>query len=398
MRQTRPVIIFIRFTLVVLFFGTILFPAHATSLYVFGDTLSSTTDPTFSGSPLYYGQRDSNGRVWVEVLAQRQGLTYNASKNNSYWDHNSGLLVTELNSFIAPPDVANDLFIVWVCNADTFDAAQVPDNSAQWIAANIQSQSNHLLIITKLYAKGVRTLIMPNAVDISKIPAFNAGTTLTAVEHAGCIDYNLRFSNTISQARILYPALKIYTPDFFTLLNNALTNAAYYGLTNALANGYSIDAISAYNYGYPHAATNGFGTNFIFWDAQDPTAKFHAVMADVAQQIISPVQIKLLTVLTGSNRLDLANVPVGLNGFVDGITVTNQTPPGWTNVQGFSSTNTTQSLFVIAPQFPAFPTNSGGGGGSIDPGNSGTNSASNSGQTSQAQFYRLHFPYAWLWP
>ena len=73
-------------------------------------------------------------------------------------------------------------------------------------------------------------------------------------------------------------------------------------------------------------------------------------------------------------------------------------PPGWTNVQGFSSTNTTQSLFVIAPQFPAFPTNSGGGGGSIDPGNSGTNSASNSGQTSQAQFYRLHFPYAWLWP
>ena len=35
------------------------------------------------------------------------------------------------------------------------------------IAANNQSQTNHLQIITNLYAKGVRTLILPNAVDIS---------------------------------------------------------------------------------------------------------------------------------------------------------------------------------------------------------------------------------------
>ena len=31
-----------------------------------------------------------------------------------------------------------------------------------------QSQTNHLQIITNLYAKGVRTLILPNAVDISE--------------------------------------------------------------------------------------------------------------------------------------------------------------------------------------------------------------------------------------
>ena len=377
---------FIRFTLVVLFFGTILFPAHATysSLYVFGDALSSTTDNTPGAT--YYGQRFSNGRVWVEVLAQRQGLAYNASKNNSYYDHNSAALVPQINSFSAPSDVANDLFIVWVCNADTFDASSAHDTAAQWLAANNLSQANHLQIISNLYAKGVRNLILPNAVDISKIPAYNK-SNLTNTMQNGCIAYNLAFSNTINQARVLFPGLKIYAPDFFTLLNSVLTNAAYYGLTNALANGYSIDARTAFNYGYPPAATNGFGTNFIFWDNMDPTAKLHAVMADVAQQIISPVQINQLTVLTGSNRLDLVNIPIGLNGFVDSSTNL-AALPRWTTDLNFSSTNTTQSVFVNAPPLPE---------GSFGPsGGSGTNSLPPF--VFNSRVYQLRFPYAWNWP
>ena len=389
---------FHQFLLVVLFFGLALFPAHAaySSLYVFGDTLSSTTDPTFSGSPYYYGQRDSNGRVWVEVLAQRQGLNYDASKNNSYWDHNSGLLLKELNSFTAPPDVANALFIVWVCNADTFDAAQAPDTLAQWQAANNLSQTNHLQIIASLYAKGVRNLILPNAVDVSQIPAFNAGTTLTGVEHAGCVDYNLKFSNTISQARALYRDLKIYTPDYFTLLNNVLTNAAFYGLTNALsAKGYSIDVLEDPTISNP--TLNGRGTNYIFWDPQDPTAKFHAVIADVAQQIISPVSISQLTVLAGSNRLDVVNVPVGLNGFVYGNT--NLTQAKWTSVTNFNSTSVAQSIFVNASPLPTAPPSSGGFVSSGPPGDPGSGTGTNNVPiNSAAQFYRLQFPYTWSWP
>ena len=400
--HTHAVKSIIRFTLVVLFLVTTLFPARAafSSLYVFGDTLSTTTDPDTTGLPYYYSGRDSNGRVWVEVLAQRQGLNYDATKNNSYWDHNSSNLVAELKSFNAPPDVASALFIVWVCNADTFDAAQVPDTLAQWQAANKSAQANHFQIIAQLYAKGVRNLVLPNAVDISQIPAFNGGTKYTATERAGCLDYNLKFSSTISQARVMYPDLHIYAPDYFTLLNNVLTNAAYYGLTNALSSfGFSIDALTSL-YAKTPGTLNGPGTNYIFWDAQDPTAKFHAIIADVAQQIISPVQIGQLTVLNGSNRLDLVNVPVGLNGFVEGITTTNQTPSVWTTVQGFSSTNTTQSFFVTAPQFQPFliDTNSSGGG-SIDPGGPpGTNAVSHVVQPSQAQIYRLRFPYAWNWP
>ena len=153
--------------------------AGYSSLYVFGDALSATNDNNpdsgSPGPPSYYGYRWSNGRVWVEVLAQRQGVSF--PYNNSYWDHNSTLTAVDVTSFIAPPDVANDLFVVWVCNADTFDAASDisynPSTSYnallnQFISENIQAQANNLLIITQLYAKGVRTLIMPNAVDISE--------------------------------------------------------------------------------------------------------------------------------------------------------------------------------------------------------------------------------------
>ena len=210
----------VRFALVIVLFGTGIFSAQAgfSSLYVFGDTLSSTTDNPAPASD-YYPGHDSNGRVWVEVLAQRQGLTI--STNLSYYDHNSSLLVTDIkNLTITQANASNALFIVWVCNADTFDAASASDTPSQWTAAIKRSQTNHLQIITNLYAKGVRTLILPNAVDISKIPAYNHATSAGTMS-SGCVAYNVAFSNTINQARIVCPSLNIYAPDFLISFYNA---------------------------------------------------------------------------------------------------------------------------------------------------------------------------------
>jgi thermolabile hemolysin len=369
--------------------------AGFSSLYVFGDALSATADANFSpGPPYYYQQRWSNGRVWVEVLAQRQGLNFDIINNNdSYYDHNSGDLVTELATYNAPADVSTALFVVWVCNADTFDAAQNHDSSLTWPLANTVSQSNHLLIITTLYAKGVRNLIMPNAVDISEIPAYNR-SSFASVMHNGCVAYNAALANTINQARILCPGLTIYTPDYYTLLNNVLTNASYYGLTNALYQGYSIDALE--DPSIPNLTLNGQGTNYIFWDPQDPTAQLHEIMADVAQQIISPVQINYLALFPGSNRLDVANVPLGLNGFVDG--TTNLAQASWTSVTNFNSTATMQSIFVNALPLPPATLAGGGGDGSINPNDTNNANVTYIPPFDPAQFYRLRFPYAWSWP
>jgi phospholipase/lecithinase/hemolysin len=349
-----------------LLLGSAVFPAQAafTSLYIFGDSISTTTSmPSPSSSS--YGQRYSNGRVWVEVLAQRQGLTYDPNKNWSAFANYSINVVTNVSNFNAPANASNALFVIWVNNADLYDpAAYDGSNMAQWTSAINQSQTNHFKIITNLYAKGARTLIMPNAVDISTIPFFN-GADNAAFIHQRCLDYNVAFTATLNRARTnstKYPGLTIYSPDFFSLLTNILAYPANYTVINALYNGLSTDIVE--DPALLNKATNGPGTNYIFWDSTDPTAKVHAWMANLTQQLISPVRISQLTALNGSNRLDMANVPIGQNGLVLGRT--NLVLGNWKTNVPFISSNATQSVFV---------TNSG-----------------------PQWFYRLKFPYSWTWP
>ena len=350
-----------------LLFGSAVFPAQAgfTDLYVFGDGISATTNNPSPG-PLYYGKRYSNGRVWVEVLAQRQGLILYPTNNLSYFYNSCTSMLANVNSFIAPANATNALFVIWVNCADLwFPATYSGTSMSQWTNAINQSQTNHYKAVTNLYyAKGARTLIMPNAVDLSSIPGFNASVNANFI-HLRCLDYNIAFSNTLNRIRASCPNLTLYSPDFCTLLTNILAHPASYGVTNALGDGLSIDAIDALNYGFPSATTNGFGTNFVFWDPNDPTAMVHMWMADVAQQLISPVQISNFTVLNGSNRLDMANVPIGQNGLVIGRT--NLVLGNWTTNVSFNSTNVTQTVFFVPASDPQC-------------------------------FYRLSFPYSWTWP
>ena len=368
----------VRFMVGFLLFACAFFPAQAafTNLYIFGDTVSTTTNGP--GDANFYGKRYSNGRVWVEVLAQQQGMGANSitnvnwsysTKNLSYYDHNSAELVTELNSF-SPTNATNALIIVWVNDADFVDdmvtcEPYTSNNIAAWNSAINLSLTNHYKVITNLYfAKGARALIMPNAVDITKIPSYG---NLTPAEknfvRLRVIAFNAGFTNTLNRARTNCPAIKIYVPDMFALLDNVVSNAAYYGLTNALdSNGQSIGAKD--DPALSNKALNGPGTNYIFWDYLDPSAKFHAVLADITQQLLSPVQITNLTALNGSNQLVVANVPIGQNGLVLGRT--NLVLGNWTTNATFVSSNATQTVYVPA--------------------------------SGLVWFYRLKFPYTWAWP
>jgi len=378
----------------ILLFGLSICPAQAvfTSLYIFGDGISTTTNNPSAGQ-YYYGLRRSNGRVWVELLAQEQGLTNNywysnnsvrlsynnlsasstnwsySTNNWSFYGNYSFILVTNINRFTAPADPNTALFVVWVNDADFVNdmgTIYPSTNIVTWSNAMNLSLTNHFKIITNLYAKGARTLIMPNAVDITEIPKYNSLITSSpAVRNfirQQVTNFNTAFITTLSNAVLLSPGLKIYQPDFFSLLDNILANPAAYGLTNALSGGVSIDALddSSLN----NKSINGPGTNYIFWDQADPTAKAHAVMADVVQQLISPAQITNVTVIEDDGQLGVASLPVGLNGFVDGCT--NLAMPNWTAQASFNSTNATQTISFSA--------------------------------SGPLWFYRLRFPYAWSWP
>lgn len=348
----------VQFVLGVLLFSPAIFSTQAafTSLYVFGDGVSTTTNSP--GGALFYGKRYCNGRVWVEVLAQWQGLNYESNKNRSGFENYSTTLLTTLNSFAPPADATTALFVVWVANADfVYDiqnySPYTTNNIAIWNTAINQSLTNHVRAITNLYAKGTRALILPTAADISKISPAYPG--LTAAEKSfirqRIISFNAAYTNIVNNLLPSLPNLKVYYPDTLTLLDNVLAQPLSYGFTNV---GSALDA--------GHTSFTGPGTNYVFWDYLHPTAKMQMMIADITQQLLSPVSISNISAFPGSNRLDAVNVPVGRNGVVMGST----NFVNWSNDQTFNSTNQTQSLFV--------PVNG------------------------DARYYRLRFPFAWTWP
>ncbi len=328
--------------------------------------------------------------MWVELLAQQLNLTNNywysndianhlsytnlsasstnwsySSNNWSYYGQSTSELLGNVNAFTAPTNASNALFIVWVNDADFVDdmgKIYPSTNITTWTNAINLILSNHWQAITNLYyAKGVRTLIMPNAVDITEVPAYDNAANKSFIRQR-IIDFNVAFTAMLTNAMVSCPGLTIYEPDFFSLLDNMLTNAAAYGVTNVLYQGRSIDALD--DTSLANKALNGPGTNYIFWDATDPTAKAHAVLASLAKQLIAPVQISQFESEEDGNQLNLANVPVGLNGIVLGST--NLALTNWTTVTNFNSTNTVQPVFVP--------------------------------MSGPMQFYRLNFPFTWTWP
>jgi phospholipase/lecithinase/hemolysin len=302
----------------------------------------------------------------VEVLAQRQGLVSDTNKNYSYYGHYSSELVDQIktNSFNAP-DASTALVVVWVNNADFVQCMTdiFPTlDLARWSNTNAQSLANHFQVVTNLYAKGVRTLILPNAVDITKIPEYNqiADGAQKAFIRQRIAEFNTGLMGMASNLMSSLPGLTIYVPDVFSLFDDVILHAADYGLTNALYAGQSIDVIGDDTLG--DKSLNGPGANYIFWDYQAPTAKLHAVIADYVQQLLSPPYLSGITAGAETNSLSLANVPIGRNGLVE--VTTNFV--NWTPAQNFTSSNATQTVAVPAagPQ----------------------------------QFYRLRFPLNWTWP
>ena len=393
--------------LIVAFAWLVTAPVQAafTSIHVFGDGISCTATNPGAG-PYYYGKRFSNGRVWVEVLAQQQGLAFDPLQNkDSFFGNTSDKLAAEIKAYTPPADASNALVVIWVNNADMYYPALDPSPTlAKFNDVINRAVTNQFNAITNLYAKGIRTLVMPNVVDISSIPEFNNYILYKGLLRQASVNYNAAFYPMINKARAACPGLTIVVPDFFALLEDLLANPADYGVVNALLNQgnglLSIDAMDS-----PlllDKSLNGPGANYIFWDYVNPTAKVHYIMACMAQQLISPVKIGKIIPMEGSNRLDLVNLPIGMGGNIENST--NMAQSSWSLVTNFTCSASKQSLFVVAPPLPeGFGTGGGGGYDGSGPPVPGSGTSSGTGTNNlalnvAAQFYRLHFPFNWQWP
>jgi GDSL-like lipase/acylhydrolase family protein len=354
----KPVKTLVRLTVCLLLIGLSVVSTSAaySSLYVFGDGACTTTNGPGTGP--YYGKRYSNGRVWVEVLAQWQGLSYDSNKNWSFYGHYSSNMLINVNSFNAPADASTALFVVWACDADfVWNVNNYGTNITQWTNSINRSLTNHFRIITNLYSlKGARTLIMPNAVDLTKVPFYvNYAPASKAFIRQQTTNFNARLAIVLSNAVASLPGLKIYSPDIFALLDDVVANPGQYGLQKP--NTYVIADLPPSQW-----ALNGPGTNYVYWDDLDPTAKFHMWIAEAAQRLLSPVWISDIASLGASNQLTLVNVPIGRNGMIEKTT----NFVNWTFAAGVNTNLANQSILVpvSGPQ----------------------------------QSYRVRLPFAWTWP
>ncbi|MCX6865258.1 MAG: SGNH/GDSL hydrolase family protein, partial [Verrucomicrobia bacterium] len=296
--------------------------AAFSAMFVFGDGVCTTTGNTSSGHPTwYYGNRYCNGKVWIEVLSQWQGLTYEASRNISYYGHDSEALVTNTNNFTVPSGVnaATALFVVWCNNADFVRFTQLDeppyDNShiATWTTYITQSITRHTTAVTTLYNKGARTIVMPNAANIMAVPAYNyfASGDKTFVRDR-VLQFNVAFATAMINLAASKPGLTIYRLDTFTFFEQVLANPGSYGLINPG----NIDALSDEN--LTNKALGGPGASYVFWDYMHPTAAFQMYLADMIQQQISPVKVNSIALSGGNVYLQVANIPLGRAGFVQG--------------------------------------------------------------------------------
>ena len=292
--------------------------AAYSALYVFGDSLSTTTNSIATTATNYAPGRFCNGPVWVEKLAQFQGVTFDTNKDVAAFGYGPSTISNLLSGsspYAFPTPVSNALVVVWVANSDLyFDFFFNYTNAAAWTGVISNAAVSTASVIQQLYAAGCRTLVMPNAVDISQAALFTATTNYDAAVksfvRSQCQTYNSAFAAVLNQARSSHPALAIYSPDLFSLFDQMLANPAAYGLINPGIGAQDDPALA-------DKTVNGPGTNYIFWDSIHPTALVQAQLAAQVQQVVSPLRIGSLVKAGVSNRLGLVNLPLGATGFLE---------------------------------------------------------------------------------
>ncbi len=338
--------------------------AGFTSLHVFGDSLSTTADSPIPSDD-YYGGRYCNGRIWIEVLADWQDLSLS---NTSSFGFDIENVETELDTYSAPADVGTALYILWVSGAD-FANFMLAGSGVPYDASNITAWNNlvtvtldtHEAVITTLYNKGVRNLILPNQPDISAAPAFVLDSSESGFVKARVQEFNSGLESRLATLLPTLPGLKVWRPDVFGLLEDILANPTAYGLQNPATPPPAFDfalEVAA----IPPDFAAGAGVDYVFWNDLNPTAAVQFILAELVQEEVCPPKIDSITPVTGGFELQFSNMQIGRAGSIEG----SENLIGW-NEDAAITPSTTSGTETLNPSGPK-------------------------------RFFRLNFNSGWIWP
>ncbi len=250
-------------------------PEPINELYVFGDSLSDVgtvfraTGGTYPPNPTYFQGRYSNGRVWVEYLADRLHLSSRQTNNFAYGGATTGSernslvpgLLTQVQSFTQTHQQTNPnaLYVLWAGANDYL----------QGVSSATVPVENLTGAIASLAGAGAKKILVANLPDLGQLAATRTSansaslSTLTQSHNQG-----LRRALKLSSQQ--YSDLQIVTLDANTLYRKAITNPAAFGFTNV---------ISACLSG---SRACGNPDQFLFWDGIHPTTAAHRILGEAA--------------------------------------------------------------------------------------------------------------------
>lgn len=276
--------------LVCLFAGILPASAAYDALYAFGDSLTDTgrEGPEPPLDALYYNGRYSNGPLWVEYLSSRLGLAYNASNNLARSGAQSDDTLGQVTNFVAAGAIDASLFVVWAGGNDflqTYD--QYWFNDAGWDAQTTSSAANISNAVVSLIGKGAKNILVPNTVDVTKIPSINPlpGLMLSYLRDKVEL-FNAKTFAALDKIAAAYPGIHIFKADIYNRVDTLLSTASNYGFTDT-SNG-AIDDPTLLDKSF-----DGPGANYIFWDPIHPTTKAHALVADYFLSFVAPLSPQL---------------------------------------------------------------------------------------------------------
>ncbi|MFM7427162.1 MAG: SGNH/GDSL hydrolase family protein [Elainella sp.] len=259
-------------------------------LIVFGDSLSDTgfvfrtTNGLYPPNPPYFQGRYSNGRVWVEYLAERLGLAASqidnfacggATSGNQTDSLVPGLLkqvqsFTQTNSQLSP----TGLYVLWAGANDYLQGATSATAPVQNILDAIRALSD----------AGAKRLLVANLPNLGELPA-----TSSSASAARLVNLTQTHNQELRRAlkQLGQADLEIMTLDANALYQAASTSPAQFGFTNVTTA--CVSGVRAC----------GNPDQFLFWDGIHPSTAAHRILG---QQAFAAIEARLPSLPSAASR------------------------------------------------------------------------------------------------
>jgi len=246
-----------------------------TELYVFGDSLSDVgmvfraTGGIHPPKETYFQGRYSNGRVWIEYLAECLHLSSKQTNNFAYGGATTGSvdnsyvpsLLNQVQSFTQTHQQTNSnaLYVLWAGANDYL----------QGVSSATVPVKNVAIAINSLIDVGAKKILVANLPDLGQLPATRTITNsanLSELTQA----HNQGLRRSLKVLGQQHSDLEIVVLDANTLYRDAIANPAAFNFTNVIS-----------------SCLSGSGTcsnpdQFLFWDGIHPTTAAHRIIGETA--------------------------------------------------------------------------------------------------------------------